>query len=165
MKTRWYPTRRVESIEDNDQIVPALSGVYVISCDLIIRRIRGEDHAGILYIGKAKNLQRRLRQFWNGYHSASGFLYQHPAIANKLFRKGIKHEDDVYDNLGKLRFRTAYPIHKASLERAERAALFAYIKNFGEPPPLNLSLPKRWEEAPSTRETRWAEKGILKNLG
>jgi len=161
MKARWYPTYTVESIENGDQIAPTSSGIYLILFDSIIHRIRGEDHTGILYIGKAKNLQRRLYQFWDGYHSASGFLYQHSTIASVLFKKIMMKEDDIYDHLGKLKFRFAQPIHKASLERAERAALFAYIKNFGEAPPLNLSLPKRWKEAPPAQEIRWAEKGIL----
>jgi len=129
-----------------------------------IHRVRGKDLAGILYIGKAKNLQRRLYQFWNGYHSASGFLYQHPSIASKLFKKKIGSEDDIYKSLGKLSFRASYPINKRSLGRAERAALFAYVKRYGEPPPLNLNLAKRWKDPPPANDIRWAERGILVKL-
>ena len=164
MKARWFPVCTIESLEDGTEIVPTSSGIYMILGSSPIHRVRGKDFAGILYIGKAINLQRRIYQFWDGYHSASGFLYQHPAIANKLFEKKIRLEDDIYKNLGKLRFRTSYPIHKRSLGRAERAALFAYVKRYGEAPPLNLNLAERWKDPPPVNDIRWAEKGILIKL-
>jgi len=38
--------------------------------------------------------------------------------------------------------------------------MFAYIRRFGEAPPLNLNVPKRWDRLPSSQDLKWAEKGI-----
>jgi hypothetical protein len=161
MNVKWFPVKAIKAIDRDVEIVPSSPGIYVIFGNPPIYRIRGKDKAGILYIGKARNLQRRLYQFWDGYHTASGFLYQHWTLAEKLLNRVIKNNEDIYDCLAKLKFRVACPISKSKIEKAERAALFAYIKHYGEAPPLNLSLPKRWKTAPPWHEVRWGERGIL----
>jgi len=70
--------------------------------------------------------------------------------------------DDVENSLGKLTVTYSTPIKKEQLDDAERALLFTYTNRFGEAPPLNLSLPQRWEDSPTDREiTNWAERGVL----
>lgn len=123
-------------------------------------RVRGEDHSGVLDIKKATDHQRRLYQFREGYHSASGFLYEHSGIASKYFGAKPRNENDLYKMLGNLRFKVLCPVQKNKLEERERTILFAYIRTYGEPPPLNLNLPKRWEKIPGGFDMRRASAGL-----
>lgn len=129
--------------------------------DRPIPRIGGIDNTSVVYIGKAKNLRNRLWGFWKANHSASGFLWTHPTMAHIVLDKPIRSVSDVEKYLGKLRVRYSTPIDEFLLDDAERALLFAYIQCFGEAPPLNLSLPRRWDELPPAYHLRWAEKGLF----
>ena len=107
------------------------------------------------------NLRNRIWQFWDANHTASGFLWTHPSIARLVLGQPIRTVSDVEKHVGKLRVRYATPVRGQQLLRAERAILFAYVNAFGEAPPLNLSLARRWEATPTSQDLRWAEKGIL----
>jgi len=64
-------------IEEARNRLPRSPGVYIIGwCrngePVRIGRLRGEDRKGILYIGSAKNLRRRVRQLLESLSSESG---------------------------------------------------------------------------------------------
>lgn len=164
MKSPWYDPFTIGTLDDENvwKSAPASPGIYIIMADHPIRRIGGEDDIGTLYVGKAKNLRNRLWAFWTANHSASGFLWTHPQMARIVLAKPIRTVTDVEKYLGKLKAKYSTPIEKDLLGRAERAVLFAYIHCFGEAPPLNLSLPNRWAEAPNAQDLRWAERALLK---
>jgi hypothetical protein len=131
--------------------------------DRAIQRIGRIDNAGILYIGKAKSLRNRLWQFWKQNHDASGFLWAHYRVAEIILDKPIHTGSDVTEYLGKLNVRYSTPIREDQLYTAERALLFTYIQYFGEAPPLNGSVLKRWEQPPPSEDRAWAERGLFKD--
>jgi hypothetical protein len=141
--------------------MPSSAGVYVIRTSRSIRRIGGIDATGILYVGRATRLRSRIWAFWKANHTASGFLWTHPSIARLIIGSHVRSVADVERQLGRLTVRYATPIRGSTLAVAERALLFSYINAFGEAPPLNLSLAKRWDSMPSSLHLRWAEYGIL----
>ena len=161
MRNPWHEPIVLETLNDSWDSSPASAGVYIIMSDRPIPRIARVDDASILYIGKAKNLRDRLWDFWKQNHTASGFLWAHIPIAQIALNKPILTVGDVGKYVGKLKARYSTPIEDNLLDRAERALLFAYIQYFGEAPSLNLSLPKRWEQAPPSQDREWAEKGIF----
>ena len=163
MKSRWHKPIILETLEDDWDSLPATPGVYIVMSDRPIQRIGRVDNAGILYIGKAKILCDRLWNFWKQNHTASGFLWTHIGVAQIILNKPILTVSDVGKYLGKLNVRYSTPISEDQLEMAERALLFAYIQYFGEAPPLNLSLPRRWEQPPPSQDREWAEKGLFED--
>jgi hypothetical protein len=152
MKSIWYKPIVLETLDVQWDTFSASPGVYIVMSDRPIQRIGGTDFRSIIYIGKAKNLRNRLWAFWKANHSASGFLWTHPTMANIVLNKPVRTVSDVEKYLGKL---------EILLDSAERALLFAYIQCFGEAPPLNLSLPKRWNQLPPAEDLRWAEEGLF----
>lgn len=163
MRSPWHQPIALETLEDDWDSSPATAGVYIVMSDRPIRRIGRVDNASILYIGKAKNLRDRLWDFWKERHTASGFLWTHIEVARIILNKPIPTVSDLGKCLGKLNVRYSTPIIEDQLDMAERALLFAYIKYFGEAPPLNMSLPKRWEHPPPTEDIAWAENGLFED--
>jgi len=161
MRTPWYEQTIIETLNTQWDSFPTSAGVYMIISDRPIPRIGGVDDRSIIYIGKAKNLRDRLWDFWKANHSASGFLWRHPTMASIILNKPTRSFNDVMTYLGKLKVRYSTPIDVDLLERAERALLFAYIRSFGEAPPLNLILPKRWDEFPPAQDLLWAERALF----
>ena len=161
MRSPWHEPIVLETLNDSWDSSPASAGVYIIMSDRPIPRIARVDDASILYIGKAKSLRDRLWDFWKQNHTASGFLWTHTAIAQIILNKPILTVSDVGKYVGELKVRYSAPIDKNLLDTAERALLFAYVQYYGEAPPLNLSLPKRWEQAPPSQDREWAEKGLF----
>jgi len=161
MRVRWHSPARLASLEATWEQLPATPGVYIIRGPKPVRRIGGVDRRGILYVGCASRLRSRLWGFWGCNHTASGFLYQHPHIARLVLGNRVRSVSDVEHQIGRLTFSFATPIRGELLARAERALLFAYLSRFGEPPPLNLSLRRRWHSVPRSSDLRWAERGIL----
>ena len=51
------------------------------------------------------------------------------------------------------------------LDLAERAVLYTYANRFGELPPLNSALPRKWGNAPGAEFIKWAKKGIVVEVG
>jgi len=161
MATRlWYRSYLLNFCKEDYTDIPNKPGVYIISNRNIIGRVGGDDRKGIVYIGKSINLRQRVKSFWNGNHTAGGYLYEHPVIARKIMKMRIINEKDVDKGIGKLKIRYATVTNLEELELAERALMFAYIRRFGEAPPLNLNVPKRWDRLPSSQDLKWAEKGI-----
>lgn len=163
MRARWSDSVQVRAFDDDWASMPSTPGVYVVRADRPLRRVGGTDRAGILYVGRASRLRSRIWSFWDANHTASGFLWMHPGIARLVLNGRIRTVSDVERELGKLTVRFATPVHRQQLGRAERALLFAYVRAFGEAPPLNLSLPRRWDGTPSAADLRWAEKGLQRS--
>lgn len=157
MKTHWPTPFSIGSIEDAWDNASFSPGIYLISLGKSIRRIKRVDNTGILYVGKSSNLCNRLRKFWNCYHPASGFLWDNLKVANIVLGKTFRNKDDLGVFLGKLHVKVANPISRKELEKAERAVLYSYMLRFGELPPLNFSLPRRWRESPEDQDLHWGK--------
>ena len=160
MKTRWSESFNICSIEEDFDSWPATAGVYIIRGPRSVPRIGGTDKTGILYFGKATKLCYRIWAFKKANHTASGFLWAHTDIAQLVLNRSIRTQNEVLNYLMKLTVRFATPLDSRQLSRAERALMFSYISQFGEAPPLNLSLVSRWESKPSATDLSWAEEGI-----
>ena len=163
MRARWSDSVQVKAFDDDWPSMPSTPGVYVVRTNRPLRRVGGTDRAGILYLGRASSLRSRIWSFWYASHTASGFLWTHPDIARLVLNSRIRTVSDVERELGKLTVRFATPVHGQQLGRAERALLFAYVTAFGEAPPLNLSLTRRWASTPSAADLRWGEKGLQRS--
>lgn len=163
MKTQWPKPFSIGSIEDAWDNAPFSPGIYLISLEKSIRRMKGVDKTGILYVGKSSNLRSRLRAFWNCWHPASGFLWDHLKLANIILGKTFQNKDDLGVFLGKLRVKVASLIFQKELEKAERAVLYSYMFRYGELPPLNFSLPLRWRESPKNQDLHWVKLWLVHN--
>ena len=145
MLPRWSQTFRIQAVDQKWEKMPATPGIYIIMKKKPIKRIGGIDSNGILYVGKALTIRKRLGQFWSADHIASDFLRMNLPLTRIFLGKWVDDEKDLYPLLGKLYVRIATPISgKGKLDEAEWATLFAYVYRFGELPPLNFSLRKRW---------------------
>ncbi len=160
MKAEWSELFHIKTLDSKWTSFPKTAGIYIIRRKKAISRVGGSDPNGILYIGKSKNLGDRLWQFWAGNHTASGYLYSKPEVCTLIFGKRCKSYKEIELKLGELFFKFAAPIHSNKLESAETAVLYAYVKQFGEAPPLNLSLPNRWDNVPSAADLNWSKPGI-----
>ena len=89
MRSPWHKPIALETLKDYWDSSPATAGVYIVMSDHPIHRIGRVDNAGILYIGKAKNLRDRLWDFWEQNHTASGFLWAHIGVAQIILNKPI----------------------------------------------------------------------------
>jgi hypothetical protein len=162
VKPQWKGVFRVDIVDEAKQYsAREVPGIYVIRSNKPIRRIGSIDRRGILYIGQAKNLAQRLDLFHYAGHKASWSLFRQRHIAKMILGRKIKDDQHLYLLLGGLTVKAAYPVDKKSLNRAERAVLFAYLEKFGELPPLNFNLPGSQEANPEKRDLDWARKGII----
>ena len=104
-----------------------------------IARFMATDTEGVVYIGKAENMERRRRRFITGMlkckgHSGGKFL-------NLLIR---------YTPFGPIltsaqyEYRFARVADDAEATRAEAACILGYCMRFAEPPPLNSAVPGRY---------------------
>ncbi len=160
MRPQWMKPFRIADLEVNKESAPTTPGVYIIMRGTPIRRVGGTDHNGIIYAGKALNLRKRLRQFWNAEHIASDLLRMQLPIARAVLGRKLSTENELYSVLSRLFARIATPLKKHELDEAERLVLMAYLLRFGELPPLNFSMRSRWDDIPSKAELRWAEQGM-----
>jgi len=160
MRASWSDWVKVCLIYEEWESWPSKPGVYIIRASRCIPRIGGTDKTGMLYLGKASNLRSRIWSFWKAEHNASGFLWEHRGFARLVLDLRILTVTDVEKCLGRLTVRYATPLYGPELARAERALLFSYINSFGEAPPLNHSVGRRWDSEPPAQDLRWAEIGI-----
>jgi hypothetical protein len=159
-KAKWRSSFLIEILYEGWDDAPSTPGIYVITSGKPINRLAKTDPRGIVYIGESKNLRNRLWSFWYAQHPASGFLWENPDLASKIIGKKCKSHEDVENILGHFTVKVATPIHKDSLDSAERATLYAYIKTYGELPPLNFSLPERWSVLPRDKDLNWGNAGL-----
>lgn len=157
----WVKAIPLEQLDDQWDNIAATCGVYIIRRKKPVARLGGVDKFGILYVGKARNIRERLWQFWYADHAAGWYLWRETPLARLVLSPRIRTVADTEQHLGKLSAVVAAPIHEDLIGRAERAVLWAYIARFGEAPPLNFSLPKKWDEAPPAEDVRWADVGLL----
>ena len=112
------------------------SGVYAVRWSkqekpVEIQRLGGTDKAGILYIGSAKKLQRRIRALCNGINGKGGHTIGRTLTFCKLRGTILPDECQVAWKSMKT--------HDIALGQ-EWTAICDYSQKFKEPPPLNLEL-------------------------
>src|SRR5207249_717039 len=156
----WSRKVALDDFNEKWERMPVTPGIYIIRRSQPIQRIGGKDRAGIIYVGRASTLRSRVWRFWNCDHTASAFLWTHTEIARLVLSEGIRTPNDVWKKVCRLWVRYAAPINEKRLARAERALMFAYFHRFGEAPPLNLSINKRWVARPDPFDIQWAEAGL-----
>jgi hypothetical protein len=136
MRIEWY---RLEDLADTKfHAVPKdKSGVYFVRRSkngkaVPIPRLSGVDDKGILYIGSAKKLRRRIRELWRGI---TGKVEEH-TIGKTI----------IFCNVSEIVKQDEYEVAWEELEShetaigQESAAFKSYADKYKEPPPLNLSV-------------------------
>jgi hypothetical protein len=156
----WLPAFRIADLDQGWGKAPRRAGVYIVSCGRPVQRAGSVDRAGIIYVGKSFCIRDRLWSYWYARHVASGALWDMPELAQVLFGGRVHTQEAVDAVLGESLVWVSTPIPRRRLVPAERAILFAYTLRFGEPPPLNSSLPGRWTVRPPDPHIRWALYGI-----
>jgi hypothetical protein len=139
MEIKWY---RLEDLAIKNFVeVPNSSGIYFVRWlrngkPVPIHRLNGCDNNGILYIGSAKKLRRRARELWEG-------------ISGKVKRHTIS-RTIVFCGLLEVIRLSEFEVSWEELETyqsaigQEWAAIFSYARKYGEPPPLNLEIRRRY---------------------
>jgi hypothetical protein len=112
------------------------SGIYVVRWSkerksIPIQRLGGKDENGILYVGSAKKLRRRVRTLWNGINGHGRHTMGKTITFCKL--QEIIHTDEFEVTWESVKD------HDIALGQ-EWAAIVDYSQKFKEPPPLNLNL-------------------------
>lgn len=160
MLPAWSETKTLnERIDDSyDYESP---GIYLLSTSKLIPRAMNVDKSGILYIGKSSNLKSRISGLRTSNHNATWFLFNNRNLARFYINQDIPDDGPLKNYVGKLnvtlaKANSSYPDHEL-----EAIALFSYLSAFGEMPPLNNALPKRWEHEPVTDEIEWFSKRFL----
>jgi predicted GIY-YIG superfamily endonuclease len=126
--------------------IPRNPGVYVVCWIkegnvIPIPRILRVDKAGILYVGSATNLARRLRSLIKAIRTARGEnekpskKYKH-TLAQTLLYTGLIEKISSKDLL--VYYKTFNSKKEAEIQEA--LFLYEYTRLYGEPPPLNLKV-------------------------
>jgi len=136
------------------------SGIYVLSTsNMPLNRAMGVDTSGILYIGKSSNLKSRISALKTSNHNATWFLFQNRSLARFYINSEIKDDDKkMSHHVGELNITLAKSTPEFSESILETIALFTYVNNFGETPPLNSALPRRWEHEMNPDDVEWFNK-------
>lgn len=105
-----------------------------------IPRFLGFDGEGILLIGETQNMDTRRNQFICGLercygHSAGNLLYylRHHTPLMSIHPKHL------------LQYRFCMQRNKQDARLTESRLIKAYVRQFGEVPPLNTSIPDRYD--------------------
>ena len=135
MEIKWYKLKDLAVRKFGD--IHNVSGIYFVRWSknektVSIPRLGGVDQKGILYIGSAKKLRRRIRELWNGIN---GRVEDHTIGKTIIFCKvfEIVHLDEyevAWNQLDTLE----------TAEGQEWTAMVLYAQKYKEPPPLNLFL-------------------------
>jgi len=127
--------------------VPDTSGVYIIGAvtrtgrPIPLRRLNGIDAAGILCIGKSKDVRRRIREFvadirtprlGTAYHSAGWNFCAY--FRDNPRRDIIRLAEENLEATWKTTARDRHADH------LETQLLQAYVKKYQDKPPLNISI-------------------------
>jgi hypothetical protein len=133
--------------------LPKTPGVYIVCWvkggnRVTIPRFLRDDKSGILYVGSAENLARRLTSLRNYILDAF-----RTARGEKSRYKEIKHTlalSLLYTNLVKVLSEEELLIYYKTFESVDEARdqealiLYEYTKYYGEPPPLNLKIGRQY---------------------
>ena len=105
-----------------------------------IARFLDKDKDGILAIGEAGEVGRRIGQFYKAYE---GHSFKH-SEAERLFliRNRTKFERGIYNNC-KIQFTARKLADKAEAVKEEEGLLKSYFAKYGELPPLNSRMPDK----------------------
>ena len=135
VKINWH---KIKDLTDEEiKKIPKTPGIYFVrwsknSCPVPISRITGIDRKGILYIGRSKNIRRRIKKLYNA------------VIKNKRGHTIFK--TIVFCGISKVIKLDEYEIIWEELktdkesEAQEWAAIKTYCDKYNEPPPLNLTI-------------------------
>lgn len=160
MSAKWHNSFKLKTVDEQWDWISGKPGVYVVRCSTSIRCAANVDSNGVLYVGRSSDLHHRLCQLWNADHLATWFLWKYPEVASLLLGKSFQSKEEVGEYLGELTVTVAMPVQVKALQKAERAVLWAYLTHFGELPPLNSGLSRRWATPPSDEEIAWAARGL-----
>ena len=107
----------------------------------IINRFLGSDNRGIIVIGMSTKMENRRRQFVLGRtrgrgHSEGNLLCRIQKFApfNQKFSRPV------------LQYKFFMVKSKEEADNMESRLIKAYVRKFGEVPPLNSAIPKRYDE-------------------
>ncbi len=117
------------------------------------------DPEGILVIGKAKNLLTRRNRFLNSLRRCTSGHHE-----GKLL--GLLREYKVVPSNIEEQLRWKYFTCRNGSQAIEEAiAIKTYVLKFGQPPPLNSSIPDRTDGNLSWKRARWASLARTKRKG
>lgn len=135
MEIKWYKLKDLAVKNFTD--IPNVSGIYFVrwaknGTPVSIHRLRGFDHNGILYIGSAVNLRRRVRELWKGIN---GQVEAHTIGKTIIFCK-------VFEIVSLNEYEISWEELKTREEAQgqESAAIKTYAEKYKEPPPFNLEI-------------------------
>ncbi len=137
-KYNWSAWRRIT--QEANCNGPAIYRIRL--CDdsgnpISIQRFFGSDDDGLLCIGKTTNMERRRKNFKRGLekgvgHSEANFLH----ILEKHTSLLAKYRTRQYEY-------SYCRVRESELDALEEKSIKKYVKEFGEPPPLNSNIPSR----------------------
>lgn len=117
--------------------IPNVPGIYFVRWSkngkpVSISRLRGIDHKGILYIGSAKKLRRRIRELWRGIN---GRTEDHTIGKTIIFCK-------VFELINPSEYEIIWEELKTHDDAIgqESASIGLYAEKYKEPPPLALQI-------------------------
>lgn len=135
MEIKWYKLKDLAAL--NFKNIPKGSGIYFVRWSkngnpISIPRLAGIDHKGILYIGSAKKLRRRVRELWKGINRQ---VEAHTIGKTIIFCK-------VFEiiNLDEYEISWDQIETPKAAEGQEWIAIESYAVKYKEPPPLVLML-------------------------
>lgn len=135
MEIKWYKLE--ELAVKNFKDIPNDPGIYFVRWSkngkpVPILRLGGSDHKGLLYVGSAVNLRRRIRQLWRGINGQVG---AHTIGKTIIFCK-------VFETIDPSEYEVAWEELKTGKDAIgqESAAMKSYADKYKEPPPLNLTI-------------------------
>ena len=127
-------------------------GVYAIrlvykgtNIPVVIQRFKKQDSSGILMIGHASKIKKRIKDFRKAYkngnasHSEGLTLF----LVKKFFCNQQFFYDQQFDDIYSLQYCFIEKNSGEDAEQTEREQLQQYFRKFGEVPPLNANLPGR----------------------
>lgn len=134
MEKTWYKLANLATNKFKD--VENVSGIYFVRWSrdgkpVAISRLGGVDQKGILYVGSAKNLKKRVKRLWRGINQQGRHTIGKTIIFCKVFE--LINLDEYEISWEEAR----------SPEKAiglEWTAIKLYADKYREPPPLNLQL-------------------------
>jgi len=139
MEIKWF---RLEDLATKKfYVVPNNPGIYFIRWSrngrvVPIFRLKGCDNKGILYIGSAKKLRKRVHELWRGIN---GKVEDHTIGKTVIFCK-------IFEVMKLNEFEISWEeleTHQSAVGQ-EWTAIALYAEKYKEPPPLNLGIRREY---------------------
>ena len=135
MEINWHNLKDLAVRKFND--IQSVPGIYFVRWSkngkpISIPRLGGFDHKGILYIGSAVNLRRRVRELWKGIN---GQVEAHTVGKTIIFCK-------IFEIVNLSEYEISWEelkTHENAIGQ-EWAAMKSYADKYKESPPLNLGI-------------------------